>query len=184
MCIEIQLGALWHVPAGFFIPTNWHSLLESLAKAVQKYCEVKNIKGVSHLLHCDCTELNPIFRQIWADLLLSWHHPCCFCKSSNRNTISCSHYTVSLSQKSWTRAHTKKACWRGNKLHSHQIVHDSKQLLFHLCNFSGKEAWFELGTCATAAACWLELRASQNDRCSPEVLIWTAASEAAGDWWG
>lgn len=96
----------------------------------------------------------------------------------NRNTISCSHCTVSLSQKCLT--HTRKTCWRGNKLCSHQIVHDSKQLLFHWYNFSGKEARVEMGTCA-AAVCWLGLRASQNDRCSPEVLIWTAASEQAGD---
>lgn len=77
---------------------------------------------------------------------------------------------------------THKNCWRGNKLCSHQIVHDSKQLLFHWYNFSSKEARVERGTCATAASvCWLRLRASQNDRCSPEVLIWTAASEQAGD---
>lgn len=34
-----------------------------------------------------------------------------------------------------------------------------------------------------AAACWHRLQASHNDRCSPQVLIWTAALEAAGDWW-
>lgn len=77
---------------------------------------------------------------------------------------------------------TRKACWRGNKLCSHQIVHDSKQLLFYSYNFSGKEARVELGTCAivTAAVCWLRLWATQNDRCSPEVLIWTAASNRLG----
>lgn len=37
-----------------------------------------------------------------------------------------------------------------------------------------------IGVTVTAAVRWLRLPASHNDRCSPQVLIWTAASELMG----
>lgn len=83
-------------------------------------------------------------------------------------------HTLPAFPRSVDHTQNREVCWGENRLCSHQI-HDRKQPVFYSYNFSTKGAWV-----AAPAVCWLRLRVSQNDRCSPEVIIWMAASEQAG----